>query len=138
MFFDEKYYSEIIDYYDNIDNYNFIVSKTDDNSFVFHGFSGMYEYETISKPLTRADYDRLSLNKDDTVFTGNKEYKEGGYDYVNIFGVSRDGVYKKLLKHYLIDDDAIYSINVYIYLYAFENAVILNDKEAALLLSLLE
>jgi hypothetical protein len=145
LFCDEEYFLDKYNYYNDIYNYNFFISKNDNNIYVFDKFYYIDEdkKENISHHLSKVNFDILTMNEEKYNYQGNRilipnsfDPKGREYEYINIYGISGDGVYKKLFKHYIIDNDDIYCVNVYNI--SDINAVKLNNDEKVFLLSLLE
>jgi hypothetical protein len=80
--------------------------------------------------------EKYNYQGDNILLSNSFKSKENDYEYINIYGISDDGVYKKLFKHYIIDNDDIYYSNVY---NLFDiNVIKLNNAEKRFLLLLLE
>jgi hypothetical protein len=143
LFCDEEYFFDKYDYYNDIYNYNLIISKSDSDMYMFNGFYYIYLKENIFRPLSKINFDILTMNeekynnRENSILILNRLDPKGHkYEYITIYGISGDGVYKKLFKHYIIDNDDIY--DAYIYNISDINAVKLHDDEKPFLLSLLE
>jgi hypothetical protein len=143
LFCDEEYFLDKYNYYNDIYNYNLIISKNDRNTYIFDKFYYIDNNENISHPLSKANFDILLENEkryngqENNILIPNGFTPKGHeYKYINIYGISDDGVYKKLFQHYIIDNNDIYY--AYFYNIVDINAVKLNDDERTFLLSLLE
>jgi hypothetical protein len=143
LFCDEEYFLDKYNYYNDIYNYNLIISKNDSNTYMFDKFYYIDSNENISHPLSKTNFDTLTINEkkynnqENSVLIPNSFDPKGyEYEYINIYGISDDGVYKKLFRHYIIDNDDIYYAHVYNIVDI--SVVKLNNDEKAFLLSLLE
>jgi hypothetical protein len=143
LFCDEEYFLDKNNYYNDIYNYNLIISKSDSDTYMFREFYYIDLKENVSHPLSRNNFDILTMNEQKYNNQGNSililnrlDPKWREYKYIDIYGISGDGVYKKLFKHYIIDNDDIYYTNYYDTVNI--NVVKLNDDEKTFLLSLLE
>jgi hypothetical protein len=140
LFCDEEYFLEKYNYYHDINNYHFIISKSDDNTYIFNEFYYIDLKENIAHPLSKNNFDILTINEqkynnqENGILTLNR-FDPNEHAYITIYGISGDGVYKKLFQYYIIDHDDIYY--AYAYDFADINAVKLNDDEKTFLLSLL-
>jgi hypothetical protein len=120
-------------YFDDAGNYNLFIART---------YIGLEErYEITNRPLLKNDYDIMEHFKfnysDDYIHIPRRENNELiGYEYINIYGSSHDGmVKKKVFKNFLIYND-----NIYTYTNRVENylAAKLTDEEEKYILSLLK
>jgi len=145
VYCDERYYLTKKAYYENTENYGFFISKTHDNKNIFDRFYYIYLNETVSRPLSKNNFNILTVNEEKYNYKGNNTviprrlgwgYEGQELEYINIYGISHDGVYKKLFKHYIIENDNIYYIDSY--KGADISVVALNNEEMVFLLSLLE
>jgi len=117
-------------YYENKNNYNYFISKTE-------RFRYIESNVIVSRSLSRNDFDILEKIKYDY----NDSYIEipgKEYESINIYGISLDGAGQRIFNNFLIDDNKIYyairySIATYPYF-----VVELSNEEKALILSLLE
>jgi hypothetical protein len=143
LFCDEEYFLDKNDYYNNSCNYNLIISRNNSNTYMFDKFYYIDSNENSSYPLSKINFDILTANEkrynnqENNILIPNSFNLEGRkYKYINIYGISDDGVYKKLFQHYIIDNDDIYYASIYNIVDI--HAVKLNDDEKTFLLSLLE
>ncbi|MDR2020421.1 MAG: hypothetical protein LBQ14_06630 [Treponema sp.] len=143
LFCAEEEFSDSRNYYNDIDNYGLVVSKSGGNAYIFDDFYYIDGKETVSRPLSKDSFGILTGNGEKDNYRGNGILipnsftpKGRGYTYINIYGISGDGVYKKLLRHYIVDNDDIYYADAYNIVDI--SVVKLYADEKAFLLSLLE
>jgi hypothetical protein len=120
-------------YFDDAGNYNLFIART----YIGH----KERYEITNRPLLKNDYDIMKQFKfdysDDYIHIPRRKNNELiGYEYINIYGSSHDGIVKKRNFKYFL----IYNDNIYTYTDRVENylAVKLTDEEEKYILSLLK
>jgi energy-coupling factor transporter transmembrane protein EcfT len=102
LYCDVEYFNEKKNYYENMDNYNYFISKTNKS------FNYVKEYEIISRPLSETDLSFLENIKygysDNYIEIPEKK----NYEYINYFGINIDGVAQIFFRDFLVDGEIIY------------------------------
>lgn len=104
LYCDVDFLTDKKEYYGNRDNYEYFISKTTKQ------FPNMNGNEIISRSISRDDLSILE-NIEYGYADGYIEIpKDKEYQYINIFGKSKDGVGQRLFNDFLADGDILYDV----------------------------
>jgi hypothetical protein len=95
--------TEKSEYYENNDNYDLFISNVHKHPRHSKG------QEKKRSHLSKDEYDKLDKSKydheEDNILV---PLNFGNYEYINIWGISQDGIMKKEYEDYLVDNKIIY------------------------------